>query len=658
MNKPLFYIYDKETMLNCYLFGGKFVGDNKTQIFELSSRINQRNELLSWLSYLQSLGVIMVGFNNLHFDYPILHDLLTNPYLFSFERAYQLAQQIIHSQDRFGGDRIRFGDRIIPQLDLMKVHHFDNRTKATSLKALQFAMRLEDVDDLPFPYDQPLEPWQMDRLRVYLGHDLGSTEQFFYKSELAIKIRQELLEQGVLSGDVLNYSDVKLGTEYLVRKIGRQKCYVSGSTPRQTIRKEVRFSDVIVPRTSFRTEPFAKVLEWFNAQKIYPNAEERPRLETNLAGLQFHFGVGGVHASVNSQFYETTETHVIKDVDVAGMYPAVAIANGFAPEHLGQDFVQAYRQLSVDRKQYPKGTAMNLLLKLAGNGVSGNLENQYSPFFDVKCAYQIRINGQLQLIQLAELLHMIPGVQLIQANTDGVTALVPRDVEHFFDLWCNEWEVMTNLKLEHASYKRMWIRDVNNYIAEYANGSLKRKGAYWYPTCAEDYQGSSGSNWNKDFSNLAAQKGIEAALVRGIAPEFAVKLMSDPFDFMLRYKTPGGAKVYIGDKEQQRTVRYYVSRTGQPMRKVSKPKGSVGSWKKKNGITNEEFARILREIPAGSWDARIHTKNKSQCAENTTGIEKGFLVRDCNKASEFNWNDVDYSYYIEEINKLMIGTKV
>jgi hypothetical protein len=42
----------------------------------------------------------------------------------------------------------------------------------------------------------------------------------------------------------------------------------------------------------------------------------------------------------------------------------------------------------------------------------------------------------------------------------------------------DEWQLKTKLKLEKAVYDRMIIRDVNNYIAIYEDGTLKTKGAY------------------------------------------------------------------------------------------------------------------------------------------------------------------------------------
>jgi hypothetical protein len=653
--KPLqFYIWDLETFPNCFLFTGKFE-DGQIFTFEISDRVNHRNELLQHLSYIQTLGVHMVGYNSLSFDYPVIHELLVNPYTFDATKAHHMATNIINSQT-YGQNpnAIRLSDRIIPQIDLVKINHFDNANKRVSLKTLQFSMRAESVEDLPFEI-RNLTFDEMDVLRHYNVHDVNETERFLKKCKYMIDMRKELLDHGVLTGDVLNYSDVKIGTEILIKRIGRHKCFISGSKPRQTLRSQVAFKDIILPKIEFRTDVFKEVHDWFNGQTLYIGKEAaRPSLERTLAGLQFHFGIGGLHASVESKRYASNETHVIKDIDVSGMYPAVAIANGFYPEHLGQDFVTAYRQLQVDRKQYPKGSAMNLVLKLASNGVYGNSNNPYSCFYDPKYTFSVTVNGQLQLLQLAEMLSLIPGVELIQANTDGITAYVPKEHEKFFDLWCNEWEAVTGLKLEYAEYSKMFIRDVNNYLAVTTDGKIKRKGAYWWPVTESDYQGSSGSNWNKDFSTMVVQKATEACLVHGLKPEEVVYLFTDPFDFMLRAKTTGGAKLYIGDVPQPKTVRYYISKNGQSMKKVAKPTGEIGAYKRKSKLTDEYFNRILSEIPPGTWDERIHSKNKAKYAMSVTSVESGWLVKNCNRAEHFDWKDLNYEYYIDEIRKLII----
>jgi hypothetical protein len=654
--KRQYYIFDIECYPNIFLFGGKFRGEPDVHLFEISDRRNDFQALYSWLTYLRDAVVEMVGYNNIGYDYYFIHEILTNPYTFSYEKAFQISQQIITSQNRRARlQQIYLKDRIIPQIDIMKVCHFDNDAKRTSLKALQFAMRSESVEDLPFEI-RPLDHQEKDMLRSYNCHDITETEKFFGLNEHAIDMRREMLEDGTLTGDVLNFSDVKIGTEYLITRIGPHKCYVGHSRKaRQTFRTQVEFKQVILPKIWYRTEIFQNVLEWFKNQTVYINVEDAPKpgLTTTLAGLEFHFGLGGVHASASNKIFHTDDDYQIVDIDVAGMYVAVAIANKFAPEHLGEAFSIAYKGVKDDRARYAKGTAKNATLKLAGNGVYGNSNNPFSPFYDPQYTFTVTANGQLQLLQMVELIDLLPDCELIQANTDGITVRIKRENEWAFKAWCKEWEEMTNLELEEVRYKRMWIRDVNNYIAEKMNGELKRKGAYWYPTSIKEYDGW----WNKDFSNIASIKAAEKAMTHSWPLETAIRLNTDKFDFMLRYKATGGSQIFIGTEKQLKTVRYYASVSGQPMKKVSPPKGEIGQYKRKNGLTDKEFNDVMKQIGKNVWDDRIHTKNKSKYEIVESSIESGWKVKQCNHVSKFDWNDVDWKYYIEEAKKLIVGSK-
>lgn len=651
-----FYFFDLETMKNCFLFSGKFLDDTKVYTFEISDRMNQRNELLAHLNWLMGLRdpqgrqtVYMVGYNSLDFDYRIIHDFLSNPYMFTVDSAYNKAQEIIQGQNRgFKTQPIWERDRYIPQICLLKMNHFDNASRRTSLKSLQFAMRSESVEDLPFEHNTPLTFEQMDIMRSYNAHDLTETEAFFKKCKKMIDMRRELLETGAIDGDVYNFSDVKIGYTYLIKQIGKSKCF-NGSKPKQTIRPSVRLSEIIVD-IPFLNADFQAVVDWFKSLIIYPVMETKPSFETELNGIHFKFGLGGIHASVTNSVFEANDKYTIEDVDVSGMYPRIADVLEIEPEHLKGEFIKAYRQLPAKRKLYPKKSAWSEMLKLAQNGGGfGKMNDVYSCFFDTKAFYSVTINGQIMLFRLIEMLMMIPGVQIIQANTDGVTAKVNTESKVFFDLACEVWQQQTRLELERVQYKKMIIRDVNSYIAVDINGKTKRKGAYWFPDTEDDYNALT---WPKDFSAIAIQRAASLVLVDGWSPEAAVMLNVNPFDFMLRYKATGDSKVYIGEKQTSKTVRYYITTNGEPMKKVFSPKGIIGQYCRKNKITDSFYLSVLKSIPEGAWDERIHTKNKSRCKMKETGIDKGYLVKCCNVAKMFDWVDINYQYYIDEVNKL------
>jgi hypothetical protein len=185
------------------------------------------------------------------------------------------------------------------------------------------------------------------------------------------------------------------------------------------------------------------------------------------------------------------------------------------------------------------------------------------------------------------------------------------------------------------------------------DGKLKRKGTYWFPLNEGDYSGW----WNKDFSNLASKIAAEKMMTHSWPVEAAIKLVTDPFDFMLRYKATGSSVLYIGGVEQLKTVRYYVAHNGQPMKKLSPPKGEIGQYKRKQKLTTEYFEAILKEVGKDVWDERIHMKNTNKYAIVETSVQAGKLVKQCNVASDFDWNSVDWNYYIDEAKKVIIGSK-
>lgn len=659
INKPL-YVYDLETYRNCFLFIGKWYRQPGVHVFEISFRRNMKSELLNYLSYLKNLDAHMIGYNSLPFDCPIIQDLMSNPILFDETRAYELGQKIIEKNNsviRFGQrpSLIPLKDRIIHQIDLMKMWHYDNKTKSTRLKDLEFAMRSQTVQDLPYDVHTPLSSEQMDHLVAYGIHDVLETEKFAIFSEDRIKLRADLVQSRAIKGDVFNWNDTKLGEMYFINKLG---CGRVKGTDRLT----VNFSDVILPHIQFRHPEFQEVLETFKTKRWVKGDEDANKLipfKRTIAGIELGFGSGGLHGSVENKIYHESETHKIIDIDVSGMYPAVGIANGFYPEHLGPKFVDVYRQLKFDRKQHKKGTALNSVLKLAQNGVYGKSNSEFSAVFDVKYLFSITINGQLFNLLLFEMLRSIPGIQFIQDNTDGITMYVPRVYEWMFNQIKLDWEKNTQLELEQVEYKSMFVRDVNNYVAVKKDNSVKRIGAYWFAESWADYDAGPGK-WHMDHSMMVVPKVAEICMLNPkLNPEFVLKTMSDPFDFMLRQKVQGGQKCFIGKNRTQKTVRYYISKAGEPMKIIRPAPGPVGMYKRKNKITDKLYTEVLREVGT-QWDARIHVGKANQPKTQTTyqdtvsNIASGYLVRDCCDAADFNWADVDYAFYLAEVNKLII----
>lgn len=721
------WMYDLEIYPNCFTFSIVKSDRSVKRVFEVSSRKNDIEGIFKCLDYFHDNydNHRMVGFNNLGFDYPILHKLIglrSKDNLPSkgsglAKRLYMFAQEQIDGfKDGGFGNTVKEDEWFVDQLDLYKVHHFDNKARATSLKMLEFNMKSDSIEDLPFPVGKELTDEQIDLLIKYNLHDVEKTIDFYHHSLESIRFREVLSTK--YGRNFMNHNDTKIGKDYFIMRLEEEgiPCYsinvdsrgFSKRSINQTKREFINVKDCLFDYYNFETEQFKAVLDWFSKQRIsetkgvfsdilehelgevakyavleekrkkfkfkpterdiaefkemyplgwiveeplkamvplldefgnfvmeYPLDEngkpdttkkqrkvktpkisywmhwkEATNLNVVIDGFRFDFGTGGIHGSIESKVARSTSSYDIIDADVTSMYPSIAIANNVYPLHLTTKFCEIYKDVFEQRISYPKGSPENAMLKLALNGVYGDSNNKFSPFYDPQYTMSITINGQLSLCLLAEKLLKIEGLKIIQANTDGITVACRKDKrDEYFEV-CKEWEKRVGLNLEFVDYSKMIIRDVNNYISVSTSGKVKRKGAYQYEQLG----------WHQNQGGLVIPKAAEAFMLHGVDIRDFIKKHNNLWDFMLVTKVPRSSKLVLVtndiDIQQQNICRYYVSPTGGKLVKVMPPL---------EGDT--EFRRI--------------------------GICTEWSIKTCNNISDFKW-DIDYEYYVSEAEKLVV----
>jgi DNA polymerase elongation subunit (family B) len=603
------YVYDIETYPNVFLAAFEHVEYPITLLYEVSPWRNDGPALLQFLDTIRQQGGRLIGFNNLAFDYPILHMTMKMNRV-QPDIIYQKVQAMFDAQDEDKwAHQVYAGDRYISQIDLFKIHHFDNNARSTSLKALEFNMRSKTIQDLPFKPGTILDQDQILTLRQYNRHDVAQTKAFYGHTLEMIRFREELTRK--YNRDFMNHNDTKIGKDYFVMKLEEAgvACYdfgPAGRTPRQTLRPVLRLNDAILPWVQFDQPEFRRVLEWLKQQQITETKGVFSDLTASIDGFEFVFGTGGIHGSVESRIIESTDDMVIIDLDVSSYYPNLAIANEFYPQHLGETFCTIYKSLYEQRKQYGKKTAENAMLKLALNGVYGDSNNRFSVFYDPLFTMKITLNGQLLLCMLAEQLMRISGLELIQINTDGLTVRLPRTEKPRVDFAQFMWEEQTQLTLEAVTYQAMMIRDVNNYIAVREDGGVKRKGAYEYVT-----------SWHQNAGGLVIPKVAEKVLVEGAPIRKTVENWPDKMDFMLRTKVPRSSYLQWGEQQVQNITRYYIAKGGKPLVKWMPPLKGKTEWRK-------------------------------------IAVESGWNVQVCNDLDDATL-PIDYEYYIKEVEKLTLG---
>ncbi len=625
---PIDVAYDVETPPNLFTAVFKHIESGQRWAFEISERRNDSTALHDFIRLMQSTGMRLVGFNNVGFDYPVLHEFMTLYAAQGIVYAHQLhavANRIIGSANRW--DSIIWPDRrFVPQLDLYLIHHFDNPAKATSLKMIEVNMKSESVEDLPFEPTENIPPEKHDVVLSYNGHDVDETAGFYKYSLNAIKTREELTER--FGKDFMNHNDTKIGKDFFIMELEKRQpgiCfdYSTGrKKPRQTWRPNgIPLREIIFPYVKFDHPELQRVLDYLRNVTITntKSAEELKDLHAIVNGFRFDFGTGGIHGSIEKRVVRSDETHVIIDADVTSFYPNLAIKNRVYPAHLGEIFCDIYEELFNTRKQYPKKSAENLLYKLALNGVYGDSNNDYGPFKDPQYTMTITVNGQLSLCMCAEKVIAECEAEMIQANTDGFTVRIPREKLDRYYAICDEWSKITKLDWEFAEYDSMYVRDVNNYIARTTDGKIKRVGAYQYLTPTdEQWQKQPERGWHQNLGGLVIPKAAEAVMLRGESLEDFIRSHTDPFDFMLRVKVPRSSRLMHGETQVQNISRYYVAQRG---------------------------ARLTKIMPP--------TANKPD-KERHISIEASHDVALCNVASHFDWSNLNYDYYIAEARKLLL----
>lgn len=680
------YGYDVETYPNVFTFSCINVDYVDRWYYEISSRRLDLGELVAFLYALRDARSSMVGFNNVGFDYPIIHYILSNALGWSSlspeavtALIYEYTQHIFNSKNRF--DHIIW-QPIIHQIDLFKIHHFDNMAKTQSLKGIEFNMRSVNVGDLPFEPGTFLTLDQIPVLATYNMHDVEETIKFYHHTNCTyddtktgmIDFRVELSAK--YNQDFTNHNDTKIGKDYFIMRLEEYApgtCFYKGNDnrrkPRQTSRPHgVPLNDIILPCVQFRNYEFNRILTWIRSQVLTSKDIEDTLtmgVETKgvfkdvnctINGFRYDFGTGGIHGSLYGASVFADDEYAIIDLDVASYYPNLAIVNRLFPEHLGELFCDIYLDVYNQRKQFAKKSSENQMLKLALNGVYGDSNNIYSPFFDPKYTMSITINGQLLLCMLAESLLDIPHLSLIQINTDGLTVKVPHSQVQHISFVSEQWERITGLELESVSYQAMHIRDVNNYIGVYEDGALKTKGAYESKQPGDRVP----LGWHQNMSALVVPKAAEAALVHGASiEEFIRSPDRDIMDFMLRAKVKSNVHLVLVDDygiehRQQKVTRYFIAHHGGSFIKISPPpaKYGVGWYKKGQGVSEHDYFD-WHEQNGNEWVPHIHTKNQGTYVETRGAISKGWKVEVCNDIRTCHWNNINYDYYIAEAHKLV-----
>ncbi|HEX8586106.1 MAG TPA: hypothetical protein VF680_17070 [Allosphingosinicella sp.] len=664
------YVYDLETYPNLFLAVFKSLKTKEYTIFEISHRRNQ-NVLIR--QFLRDNVKGLIGFNNTNFDYPVLHNtLLKTQRPLPPEEIYEEVQKVINTQYAAIWDN----QTKIPQLDLYKIWHYDNKNKATSLKWLEFAMRLENVEDLPYKVGSILTDDQIDKVIDYCKNDIDATEKFYYKSLKHIQIRKFYTE---LEGmNLMNASEIKMSKNIFGKYLSKEmKIDMKTLSGKRTHRSEVDIKDIIFDYIKFNDPLNQEVLEKFNSYK-WIDTSNMTKEQAKKYAITFsrkyknvvrEFAEGGLHSFGKSGIYESDDEYVLVDVDFASYYPHISFRNKLHPAHIPEPiFSKIYEGFYTDRKKYDKKDPRNYVLKIILNGSYGLSKDKNAFLYDPKWQLAICINGQLMLTLLTEKIYekCEKDVQIIFENTDGAMYRIHKsDYENLISA-CDVVGTLVNIPLETQICQKIIAKDVNNYINIIGPSNIKFKGAFEIDR-----------DFHKNHSKRIVPIALAEYFINGIKPEdyiptylksnsvMVVKEWNDDtdeptfyehhgiYDFCLGAKMKGQNELFqrywkgheLIDEPLSKMVRYYVSNTGVELIKKLPPleKHYLTETDKFKAKYGEGQMNIF---DLGIEDVIVEPEDRDE------NLESGYKCTIFNRYKEYDY-DLNYEYYINECNKVI-----
>lgn len=641
------WIYDIEVYPN--LHTAVFLKHTNRKIYKKFVIHDSWDNFLEYIEFLETPNLTLVGFNNLHYDGPITEDILKHKnQLMSMDSAkiaeeiYKYSNSIINAPPN-SYNKYWENQMSINHIDLLKMHHYDNRARRVSLKYLEFTFRWHKLQDLPFLPNTIIPKNYVRDVITYNENDVDFTAEVWDKSIQSFNFRKEASKK--YNKYMFNYSDVKIG-EYHNRityekNSGRK---YKDFKDERTYRDIYHIKDLIPTFISFETHMMKNML----ADIMSISFTEHEDFERIIDFDRFHvsFRKGGLHSKDEEKIVNLKEGHRLVEKDVGGMYPASIINNGYYPEHLGEEWLKGLRdnynyradvlkpklyKLEKGTEEYMKVDSEQATIKLACNGAGfGHLGLEYSWQYDPLQKFKTTFAGQLSLLMLIEKFWLCENVELISANTDGVVISYPLEIENEVEKIHRDWEEITKYVLEDTFYDKIIYKNVNNYIASIVDKNnnpkkLKFKGKSFLID----------KQWHMDGSQRIVYLALANYFLNDIPIEQTIRTHHKGEDYKI------GGEIF----KNYQIFDFLIGR-----KKSKSQKYFLRNVYGKN--VDELSDKVLRYYISTKGDMLIKQEKNGQ----QKAVNKGYYVKmlmDVNESFISNYSDINYEYYINECRKII-----
>lgn len=660
--KQRIVIYDLEVTKYCFIYGDYDTLNNKFNTFVLSRYRDDRIALKEYLFNLINSKSYQVAFNNLNYDYPMLDYLIKRMKLKKWDtmsveeilkglmekNSILIPDKKTKRNNKFGKNYNIIHKPLIKQIDLFKIHHFDNKSRMTSLKKCEINMRFSNVEDFDWNrfntegYTKTLEQELID----YNLNDVKATKELYYltRGQLdkvtvnfpgmtkyynadRIKYRINVSKKYNMI-NAINYSDVKIGEELnRINYLKKTKKNWYKIKNKKTFREHVYIKNIIplYIRDLFKDKELKVLLDILDDIIIDVN---NPKFSHQFIykGMKISFGLGGLHHATNQGYIqEASEGDNYDERDVGSEYPQAIITLGVYPAHLGPEWNDMIKE-SFDRrimlKKKKEKTDDEKLeintLKLAMNGGGyGKLKDKYSWQYDPLQTYRVTIKCQLDLLLYIQMLYKeVPNIILESINTDSVNILYNKKYLETVNNIDIQWKNITGAVMEQTEYKKLIRADVNNYMVILKNGKVKYKGIFEME-----------KELHKDHSFHIINQALSNYFIKGTSVRETVMNGKSIYDYL------GTIKVQ-GTKSGTWTLYH--------------------SFIKKGVYYKEKLQKINRYYITNN-ESSIIIKENDDNPEKWSYIEAGYNTFPLNKviSEDISDYDINYNWYISKTNKII-----
>lgn len=411
---------------------------------------------------------IWVGYNSRHYDQYILKAILCG---FDPKKVNDFI--IVQGRDGW-----QFSD----QLRKIPLNNYDVMPNPpVGLKTME-AFLGSDIRETEIPFDlkRKLTEEELQKTIHYCRHDVEETIKVFL---------QKIDDFNAMYGIVKTFPDM-----VNLSNIGDTEARITSKVlgcVRQSFRDE--FDYFFLP--CIRLKKYKHVQDWFEekkhealSMKLQTEDEYTKRnwyknnsIAVTVAGVPHVFGFGGLHGAPDKPIHRRG---LLLHVDVGSYYPSMLIAWKLVTRAATNDNYRLVYDTRMALKAAGKKKEQAPYKKLL-NALSGAMKDATNPAYDPRNNNCMCINGQLMLLDLIEHLEAVPGLELIQSNTDGLIIQIPDTDEAFnmVDNICYDWECrcstpLCNISLGLDVISEIYQKDVNNYLWMDGKGKVERIGAY------------------------------------------------------------------------------------------------------------------------------------------------------------------------------------